>query len=68
VFICCFIVALLLLRHDDLITFTRSLGRSPFVIVAKALFPVAISIMDAHVSTKIKFGALPLALMTIPVT
>jgi hypothetical protein len=44
VLICYFIVAPILLRHDDLLTFTLSLslslGRSPFVMVPKLCNPL----------------------------
>ena len=53
VFICCLIVALLLLRHVDLLTFTPFLEDVLPVTVAKSLFSVEISIFDALMSTNI---------------
>ena len=40
VLVCCFIAALTLLGHDDLITFTCSLEDSLFVIVAEICSPL----------------------------
>ena len=56
--ICYFIVVLLLLGHDGLLSFTLSLFDVLFSLYGYALFSVTICVVDAYVSTNINGRAM----------